>query len=196
MSNLNQISRGEVFYIISTHNTVGSEQKSGRPAVIVSNNTNNDHSSCVEICYMTLQEKTPLPTHVFFGRGQCINSTILCEQVTTVSKERLGDYVCTLPDDVMDEVDRAIVVSLGLDYIIEKDSKIEKSQELLITLVSVLEELDKLRADNKALEAKNMELSVACDTFKVRAEKAELLSSTAETYKTLYNELLDKVLRR
>lgn len=117
-----KISRGEVFYITSMYNTVGSEQRAGRPAVVVSNNINNEHSECVEICYLTLQTKTPLPTHVFIDRGKCINSTILCEQVTTVSKERVGDYMCRLPDDIMEAVDKAIIESLGLSYSIEKNS--------------------------------------------------------------------------
>ena len=38
------INRGEVFYITSKYDTVGSEQRSGRPAVVVSNNLNNEHS--------------------------------------------------------------------------------------------------------------------------------------------------------
>ena len=84
------INRGEVFYITSKYNTVGSEQRSGRPAVVVSNNLNNEHSECIEICYLTLQDKKPLPTHIKVDRGQCINSTILCEQITTISRSVLA----------------------------------------------------------------------------------------------------------
>ena len=112
------IRRGEVYYITYSNNTLGSEQESGRPAVVVSNNSNNEHSGCVEICYLTLQEKKPLPTHVKVYEGVCSNSTILCEQVTTISKKRIGDFMCRLSDKIMDEVDLALATSLGIDYLI------------------------------------------------------------------------------
>lgn len=199
MNDLTRISRGEVFYIISRP-AVGSEQKSGRPAVVVSNNMCNEFSPCVEICYLTLQEKNKLPTHVFVDRGPCINSTILCEQVTTISKERIGEYMCILPDDIMDAVDKAIIVSLGLDYIIEQETKKPVSVTPTPAKAEIpkttLEELDKLRAKVSDLEAFNKELITARDHFRKQAEEAQVTSSMAETYKTLYNELLDKVLRR
>ena len=34
--------RGEIYYIESTYRETGSEQRGGRPAVIVSNDKNND----------------------------------------------------------------------------------------------------------------------------------------------------------
>lgn len=200
MNDLNKISRGEVFYITSKFDTVGSEQKSGRPAVVVSNNMCNDTSPVIEVCYMTLQVKKPMPTHVFVDRGQCINSTILCEQITSVSLERIGEYMCTLPDDIMDAVDKALIVSLGLDYIIEQETNKPVSVTPTPAKAEIpkttLEELDKLRAKVSDLEAFNKELITARDHFRKQAEEAQASSSVAETYKTLYNELLDKVLRR
>ena len=195
-----KISRGEVFYITSKYDTVGSEQKSGRPAVVVSNNLCNDNSPVVEVCYMTLQEKKPMPTHVLIDRGQCINSTILCEQVTSVAKERIGEYMCTIPDDIMDAVDKALVVSLGLDYIIEQETKkpvtVTSTPAKAEIPKTTLEELDKLRVEKNALEAKNKELAMMCEDYSRKLDECRSSVGVAETYKTLYNELLDKVLRR
>lgn len=192
MMNEEKILRGEVYYITSRFdNTVGSEQKGGRPAVIVSNNANNEFSPCVEICYMTLQEKKPLPTHVFINRGSCINSTVLCEQITTISKERIGDYMCTLSDEVMEAVDEALMTSLGLDYMFsdEEDEGVPCDYSADPTVAD-------LQAQNRSLEAQVKELIHARDLFRDRAEKAESLSKEAETYKNLYNELLDRIMRR
>lgn len=207
------INRGEVYYITSRPDTVGSEQKSGRPAVIVSNNDGNDHAPIVTVCYLTLQEKTPLPTHVLIERGQCVNSTILCEQVTTVSKDRLGDYMCYLPDDIMDKVDDALIVALGLDYIIDQKVKTEASKISVKTPVSTTStpaktssSTDKALADlttkvksledeKKVMEAFITELKSSCEKAVKRAEEAEKMSAVAETYKTLYDNLLDKVLK-
>ena len=39
------IKRGDIYYIESGYATVGSEQRPGRPAIVVSNDRNNEHSS-------------------------------------------------------------------------------------------------------------------------------------------------------
>jgi mRNA-degrading endonuclease toxin of MazEF toxin-antitoxin module len=39
----------------------------------------------------------------------------MCEQIATVSKDRLGRFLCHLSDADMARVDRAIKVSLGLE---------------------------------------------------------------------------------
>ena len=50
--------RGQIYYIESNHQEIGSEQRAGRPAVIVSNDKNNENSTPVEVVYMTTQQKT------------------------------------------------------------------------------------------------------------------------------------------
>ena len=78
---MNDIKRGEMFYISrggASYN--GSEQHADRPAVVVSNNKNNENSNVVEVVYMTTQPKTDLPTHVTIRSTGRI-STALCEQV-------------------------------------------------------------------------------------------------------------------
>ena len=89
-----EIYRGDIFYIMQG-SYVGSEQKSGRPGVIVSNDLANKHSPNVEVVFLTSQEKKALPTHVeVIAR---VPSTALCENIQTVSKERLRDFIrsCT-----------------------------------------------------------------------------------------------------
>ena len=51
-----EIKRGDILYI-DKHPVVGSEQQAGRPAIIVSNEKNNRHSSTVEVVYLTTQPK-------------------------------------------------------------------------------------------------------------------------------------------
>lgn len=48
------INRGDIFYV-NPSETVGSEQRSGRPAIIVSNPLCNEHSPVVEVVYLTCQ---------------------------------------------------------------------------------------------------------------------------------------------
>lgn len=83
----NDFRRGEIYYIEKSEN-YGSEQQAGRPAVIVSNDTNNEHSATVEVVYLTTRNKNELPTHVRVN-GTGITSTALCEQVATIDKGRI-----------------------------------------------------------------------------------------------------------
>lgn len=106
------INRGDIFYI-HREETVGSEQHSGRPAIIVSNAECNENSSVVEIVFLTCKHKRPMPTHVkieSIGR----RSTALCEQITSVDVCRLGDYKGHVTDEEMRQIDAALMCSLGL----------------------------------------------------------------------------------
>ena len=106
------INRGDIFYI-HREETVGSEQHSGRPAIIVSNAECNENSSVVEIVFLTCKQKRPLPTHVKIeSAGR--RSTALCEQITSVDVCRLGDYKGHVTDEEMRQIDAALMCSLGL----------------------------------------------------------------------------------
>ena len=58
---MNRIKRGEVFYVNKVPAQYMSEQEAGRPAVIVSNDMNNEYSEVVEVVYLTTKVKTDLP---------------------------------------------------------------------------------------------------------------------------------------
>jgi len=79
--------RGQIYYVRSNYREEGSEQRGGRPAVIVSNDKNNANSNTVEVVYMTTKPKTDLPTHVYI-ESALRPSTLLCEQISTVSADR------------------------------------------------------------------------------------------------------------
>lgn len=109
----NKMKRGEIYYIQSLF-TQGSEQKAGRPAIIVSNNKNNQYSEVVEVVYLTTKQKTDLPTHVTI-RSTERESIALCEQIVSVSKGRIGDYKGCATDTEMANLDIALMISLGIE---------------------------------------------------------------------------------
>lgn len=89
-----EVYRGDIYYI-ATGGYVGSEQKAGRPGIIVSNDTANKHSPNVEVVFLTSQEKKPLPTHVdvsisstqrTFLRGSLVMNTRLSPTSRNVSR--------------------------------------------------------------------------------------------------------------
>lgn len=122
-----RIKRGDIFWIVLSkyRPVVGSMQKPGRPGIVVSNDANNASSNTVEIVYLTGQPKKELPTHCTIQSSERI-SVALCEQVTTVSVEQLGDYIGHCTEEEMAAVNRCIAVSLGLQ---EPDNTYEKPVE-------------------------------------------------------------------
>lgn len=107
-----RIYRGDIYYI-ERFQSVGCEQQAGRPAVIVSNDLNNKHSSTVEVVYLTTKPKTDLPTHVPIN-ATGIPSTVLCEQVHTVDAARLSRYCGSCSENEIKDIDEALMVSLAL----------------------------------------------------------------------------------
>lgn len=109
--------RGQVYYA-DLRPVVGSEQGGIRPCLIIQNNIGNTHSPTVVIAMMTTQRKNNLPTHVSVSsEDYCldINTTILLEQLRTIDKSRLRDFVGRLSDNTMRRVDEALRVSLALN---------------------------------------------------------------------------------
>lgn len=108
--------RGEI-YRASLDPVIGSEQGGVRPVLIVQNDVGNRHSPTVIVAAITTREKKlHLPTHVFLPAeksGLAKDSVVLLEQVRTLEKSRLTRYLGQASPDVMQEVDRALRLSLG-----------------------------------------------------------------------------------
>lgn len=107
-----EIFRGDIFYVESIGNCYGSEQRANRPGIVVSNDLANKHSPNVEMVFLTSQEKKPLPTHVEVIAK--VPSIALCENIQTVSKERLSDFIKSCTTTEMKKIDEALLISLGM----------------------------------------------------------------------------------
>lgn len=105
--------RGEIYYINITTQAIA-EKKAGRPAVIVSNNNIINTSETVNVVYMTTNPERDLSTNVL-TRADEKNSTILCDRIFNINKGRVGDYICTLSDKELQQLDIALAISTGLD---------------------------------------------------------------------------------
>lgn len=111
------IRRGDIYYA-DLSPVVGSEQGGIRPVLIIQNNVGNRHSPTVICAAITSKmNKAKLPTHIEIStRDYKIvkNSVILLEQIRTIDKQRLKEYVCHIDGDMMKKIDQAIRVSLEL----------------------------------------------------------------------------------
>ena len=110
------IKRGDIFYA-DLSPVVGSEQGGIRPVLIVQNNIGNYHSPTVIVAILTSQPKRKLPTHISISVDESnvkVNSTVLLEQLRTIDKFRLKQYIGSVSEFKMTQINHAMLVSLGL----------------------------------------------------------------------------------
>ena len=112
-----QIKRGDIFYA-DLSPVVGSEQGGIRPVLIIQNDVGNRHSPTVVCAAITSKmNKAKLPTHVEIDakKYQLVkNSVVLLEQIRTIDKQRLKDYICHVDKKLMVQVEDALRISLEL----------------------------------------------------------------------------------
>lgn len=115
-----QIRKGDIYYGDLTP-VVGCEQGGIRPVIIIQNNVGNRHSPTVIVAAITSRTgKHQLPTHIKLEssfRGLHPDSMILLEQVRTIDRTRLREYIGRLSESTMKSVDLAIAVSFGLEAV-------------------------------------------------------------------------------
>ena len=109
------ILRGDIYYA-DLNPTVGSEQGGVRPLVILQNNVGNRYSPTVIVAAITASPKKPLPTHAAIGHacGRLKESFVLLEQIRTIDRSRLREYVGRLDEQEMKKIDEGLAISVGL----------------------------------------------------------------------------------
>ena len=173
------IYKGDIFYIMKPlqFQTTGSEQDAGRPAIIVSNDIGNEYSEIVEVVYLTTRDKKPLPTHC---EVMChVPSTALCEQIQSVSKDRIGNYIRSCTEEEMAAIDNALMVSLGIG---REPQPFTQAEVRLATECNLLKkELDELkRSDNVS-------------NLPYRKEDIMQLEVERDFYKSQFEQLFERV---
>jgi len=109
------IKRGDIFYA-DLSPVVGSEQGGVRPVLVVQNDIGNRFSPTIIVAAITSQiNKAKLPTHVEISAkeyGLQKDSVILLEQLRTIDKKRLREKIGHLDDELMEQVNEALYISL------------------------------------------------------------------------------------
>lgn len=197
-----EVRRGDIFYV-EGRKKEGSEQYPNRPAVIVSNNKCNEHSSVVEVVFLTTAAKNPLPTHV---EVMCqVPSTALCEQVHSINKDKLVEYMRSCTSEEMRRIDEALMISLDIvDPSLNPvtDERLEELEEELRCKREYINGLEETNAElveeNDRLKKAGAEIKYVIDEGKVTklGESEELISLRAERnlYKAQYEALLERLL--
>ena len=122
---LHNPSRGEVWFAQLGYHSGTSVQAGCRPVFVVSNDTGNHHATTIVVLPMTTRlKRSELPTHVELCQGNLTkadlnrplaDSMILAEQITTISKAALRNYIGKVEDRrKLNEIDNAVKVQLAI----------------------------------------------------------------------------------
>ena len=104
-----EIKRGDIYYA-DLSPTVGCEQGGVRPVLIIQNNVGNHFSPTVIAAAITSRRKKDMPTQVLLdeeGTRLFADSRIMLEQVRTIDRERLKEYIGSANAATMQYVDHA-----------------------------------------------------------------------------------------
>ena len=116
-SHKNHPRRGEI-YLTALDPPVGHEIKKTRPTLVIQNDIANQYGLTTIVAAITSKVSTPpYPNEVLIHpreSGLQVASTIRLDQVRTVNRQRLIKRLGIANTEIMDRVDDAIKISLGL----------------------------------------------------------------------------------
>ena len=105
-------------YEVDLDPVVGSEIGKRRPALIVSNDINNEYSETVTVLPITGQPaKKQYPFEVLLSKGIAglsVDSRVMANQIRTVDKRRLVSFRGSLASQYLSQVEKALKIHLNL----------------------------------------------------------------------------------
>ena len=111
------IRRGDLFYY-DFGNNIGSVQHGERPVLVLQANDYNRNAPTVIIAAVTsVVKKRYLPSHIVLGENFGLKkpSMVLLEQVRTINKFELQEYIGSVDDErIIRQINTAIKKTLGL----------------------------------------------------------------------------------
>ena len=113
-----KIRKNDVYYA-DLSPVIGSEQGGVRPVLVLQNNVGNKHAPTIIVAAITSRMKrAKMPTHVpvRMENGRLPkNSIVMLEQIRTIDKVRLINFVGQVTNESALLIDRASLISLGID---------------------------------------------------------------------------------
>ena len=111
---MREIKRGQI-YLADLNPVLGSEQGGVRPVVVIQNDVGNRFSPTVIVAAITARVKKDMPTHANLrSTGLLKNSIALLEQIRTVDKCRLIEYVGEVSKAEMNGITEALRKSIDV----------------------------------------------------------------------------------
>ena len=121
--------RGDIYYV-DLNPVIGSEQGGSRPVVVIQNNSGNRHAPTLIVAMITSKtsKNGQLPTHYLLKENPALDepSVVLLEQLRTIDKRRVKEYLGRTTKREMLAIDKALVKSLSLNYLLRLNFSDEK----------------------------------------------------------------------
>ena len=110
--------RGDI-YLVDLGTNTGSAQGGCRPVILLQNNVGNHYAPTLIVAPISSRywKKSKQPTHSLIEgiRNLSSPSVVLAEQLITIDKVRVLKYLGKVPEEQMQGIDKAVMVSLGLE---------------------------------------------------------------------------------
>ena len=174
------VKRGQMYYIHKRPPFKESREldpKGGRPAIIVSRDEDNFMSGTVNVVYLTSEHNIQFlrDTQFKLTGGKVARSVAKCEQIDTVDKQCLGDYIGDCNEEELDLLNKALCLSLDIHAFVENSvQNVERAKEVKA-----------MQAHIDQLTAENADLRKMCAGTSNTDYKEE-----AERYKQMYQDLV------
>ncbi len=111
---MSEIKRGQI-YLADLNPVMGSEQGGVRPVVVIQNDVGNCFSPTIIVAAITGRPKKNIPTHApIQSTGLPKNSVVLMEQIRTIDKCRLIEYIGEVSETEMKGIVEALQKSVDM----------------------------------------------------------------------------------
>ena len=124
--NRKPVRRGDIYYA-NLDPVIGFEQDGTRPCLVVQNEMGNKHSPTIVIVPITRNlNKKPIPTHVTIPHisGLSADSLALVEQIRTIDRSRLCEYIGRINGVVQEKIDNALAVCVDIERNISQKAEV------------------------------------------------------------------------
>ena len=110
--------RGEI-YLVCLDPTIGSEINKTRPALIISNDINNQVAQTITVIPITSNIGKVYPFETLLTSqesGLLNNSKAKCNQIRTIDKKRLLNCLGKISTDKLKEIEKSLIIHLGFYF--------------------------------------------------------------------------------
>ena len=110
------IKRRDIYWV-KLDPTEGSEIGKTRPAVVISNDINNELADTITVLPVTSSVGKVYPFEVFLKKGTgniTGDSKVKANQIRTIDKKRIKERIGNITEDIMREIEKALKIHLEI----------------------------------------------------------------------------------
>ncbi|HHT9124839.1 MAG TPA: type II toxin-antitoxin system PemK/MazF family toxin [Candidatus Brocadiia bacterium] len=110
--------RGEI-WLVSLEPVIDSEIGKTRPALVISNDQNNQFADTVTVIPITSKTEKIYPFETLLTKEECrmpVDSKVKSNQIRTIDKRRLVKLLSSISQNKLKEVEQSLLIHLSLIF--------------------------------------------------------------------------------